>query len=86
MRMRIKMILSGHMRDILRNEGNQMNITADDIRKAALELIGKRTQSSAAVPAEATTVESFTYGYILGVCALAKRVTEDEENDQKRNA
>lgn len=67
-------------------EGNQMNITADEICKAALALIGKRTQSSAAVPAEATTVESFTYGYILGVCALAKRVTEDEENDQKRNA
>lgn len=59
-------------------EGNQKNITADDIRKAALELIGKRTQSSAAAPAEATTVESFTYGYILGVCELAKRVTEGD--------
>lgn len=63
-----------------------MNITADEIRKAALELIGKRTLVSAAAPAEATAVESFTYGYILGVGDLAKKVTEGEENDQKRNA
>lgn len=62
-------------------EDNQMNITADEIRKAALELIGKRTQSSAAAPAEATTVESFTYGYILGVGDLTKKVTEGEDND-----
>lgn len=62
-------------------EEKTMNITADDIRKAALKLIWKRTQSSATAPATATTVESYTYGYILGVCELAKRVTEGEEDD-----
>ena len=57
------------------------SITADEIRKAALELIEKRTLVSAAAPAEATTVESFTYGYILGVGDLAKKVTEGEADD-----
>ncbi len=61
-------------------EDKQMNITADDIRKAALELIWKRTQSSAtaAATATATTVESYTYGYILGVGDLVKKMTEDD--------
>ena len=64
------MILSGHMRDILRKEGNQMNITADEIRKAALELINDM--------AEAADDNQIAIGYILGVGDLAKKVTEGD--------
>lgn len=71
-----------------------MNITADDIRKAALELIEKMTTSQrVTVGSKAAEMmrlyEIYTQtmiGYINGVCALAKRVTEGEQNDQKRNA
>ena len=57
-----------------------MNITADDIRKAALELINDMAQAAD------DNGKQLAIGYILGVGDLAKKVTEDEENDQKRNA
>ena len=65
------------------------NITADEIRKAALELIEEITMSHK-VLAGAKAVEMMRLnelrtqailGYINGVCALAKRVTEGEQND-----
>lgn len=70
------------------------SITADDIRKAAIELIEEITMShkviAGAKAAEMMRLNELktqaVLGYINGVCALAKRVTEDEENDQKRNA
>lgn len=70
------------------------SITADEIRKAALELIGEMAMShKVTVLAKAEEMMLLNeiktqaiLGYIDGVCALAKRVTEDEENDQKRNA
>lgn len=75
-------------------EDKRMNITADEIRKAALELIGEMAMShKVTVLAKAEEMMLLNeiktqaiLGYIDGVCALAKRVTEDEENDQKRNA
>lgn len=66
-----------------------MNITADDIRKAALELIEKITmnqQVTVLTKAEEmmllnTIKTQAIIGYINGVCELAKRVTEGEQND-----
>ena len=63
-----------------------MNITADEIRKAALELIGEMAMShKVTVLAKAEEMMLLNeiktqaiLGYIDGVCALAKRVTEDE--------
>lgn len=70
-------------------EDDQMNITADEIRKAALELIGEMAMShKVTVLAKAEEMMLLNeiktqaiLGYIDGVCALAKRVTEGEEND-----
>ena len=70
-------------------EGNQMNITADEIRKAAIELIEKITmnqQVTVHTKAEEmmllnTIKTQAIIGYINGVCELAKRVTEGEQND-----
>lgn len=75
-------------------EGNQMNITADEIRKAAIEMIEKMTMTqhvtvgaNAAEMMRLNEIKTQTMlGYINGVCELAKRVTEGKENDQKRNA
>lgn len=70
-------------------EDKQMNITADEIRKAALELIEKITTSHKVLAgvkaAEMMRLNELKtqaiLGYINGVCALAKRVTGGEEND-----
>lgn len=75
-------------------ENDKMHISADEIRKAALELIGEMAMShKVTVLAKAEEMMLLNeiktqaiLGYIDGVCALAKRVTEGEENDQKRNA
>lgn len=64
-----------------------MNITADEIRKAALELIEKMAMSQRVTvgskEAEMMRLNEIKtqaiLGYINGVCALAKRVTGDEE-------
>ena len=62
------------------------NITADEIRKAALELIGEMAMShKVTVLAKAEEMMLLNeiktqaiLGYIDGVCALAKRVTEGD--------
>ena len=67
-------------------EDDQMNITADEIRKAALELIKKITMNQQVTVLTKTeemmllnTIKTQTIiGYINGVCALAKRVTEGD--------
>lgn len=67
-------------------EDEQMNITADEIRKAALELIEEITTSHKVLAgvkaAEMMRLNELRtqaiLGYINGVCALAKRVTEDD--------
>lgn len=67
-----------------------MNITADDIRKAALELIEKITmnqQVTVLTKAEEmmllNTIKTQTIiGYINGVCTLVKRVTEGENAEK----
>lgn len=53
-------------------EGNQKNITADEIRKAALELINDMAQAAD------DNGKQLAIGYILGVGDLAKKVTEDD--------
>lgn len=52
-----------------------MNITADDIRKAALELINDMAQAAG------DNGKQLAIGYILGVGDLTKKVTEGEQND-----
>lgn len=67
-------------------EGNQMNITVDEIRKTALELIEKMTMTqhvtvgaNAAEMMRLNEIKTQTMlGYINGVCELAKRVTEGD--------
>lgn len=62
------------------------SITADEIRKAAIELIEEITMShkviAGAKAAEMMRLNELktqaVLGYINGVCARAKRVTEDE--------
>lgn len=61
-------------------EDKQMNITADEIRKAALELINDMAEAAD------DTGKRLAIGYILGVGDLTKKVTEGETDDQKRNA
>lgn len=56
-------------------EGKTMNITADDIRKVALEMIGEMAQAAA------DNGERFTDGYILGVYDLADKLTEGKKDD-----
>lgn len=66
-----------------------MNITAEDIRKAALELIEKVTMSQhVIVGAKADEMMRLNeiktqtmLGYINGVCVLAKRVMEGEQKN-----
>ena len=53
-------------------ERNQKDITADEIRKAALELINDMAQAAD------DNGKQLAIGYILGVGDLAKKVTEDE--------
>lgn len=53
-------------------EDKQMNITADDIRKAALELINDMAQEADG------NGKRLAIGYILGVGDLAKKVTEGD--------
>lgn len=53
-------------------EGNQKNITADEIRKAALEMINDMAQAAD------DNGKQLAIGYILGVGDLAKKVTEDD--------
>lgn len=53
-------------------ENNQMTTKADEIRKAALELINDMAQAAD------DNGKQLAIGYILGVGDLAKKVTEDE--------
>lgn len=67
-----------------------MNITADEIRKAALELIEEITTSHKVLAgvkaAEMMRLNELKtqaiLGYINGVCALAQRVTEGENAEK----
>lgn len=52
-----------------------MNITADDIRKAALELINDMAQAAD------DNGKQLAIGYILDVGNLTKKVTEGEADD-----
>lgn len=56
-------------------DDKQMNITADEIRKAALTLINDMAQEAG------DNGKQLAIGYILGVGDLAKKVTEGEESD-----
>lgn len=53
-------------------EDEQMNISADEIRKAALELINDMAQAAE------DNGKQLAIGYILGVGDLAKKVTEGD--------
>lgn len=55
-----------------------MNITADDIRKAALELIGEVVQAEYEYNGTDAINMKATIGYIVGVCEMTKKITEDD--------
>lgn len=65
-------------------EDNQMNITADDIRKAALELIGEIAQGEFESNGVVNASTCASLGYIYGVCKLAEKVTEDVGTEAER--
>lgn len=52
-----------------------MNIAVDDIRKAALKLIGDMAESAE------DNGKKFANGYILGVYDLADKLTKEIENE-----
>ena len=62
-------------------EDNQMNITADEIRKAALELIGEIAQGEFESSGVVNASTCASLGYIYGVCKLAEMVAGDEADD-----
>lgn len=53
-----------------------MNITADDIRKAALELIGDAAQCEYEYSGADALSAKVTIGYIIGVKDLAEKMIE----------
>lgn len=64
-----------------------MNITADDIRKAALELIGDAAQCEYEYSGADALSAKVAIGYIVGAKDFAEKMIEEgEENDEKRNA
>lgn len=60
-------------------EDNQMNITADEIRKAALELIEEIAQGEFESNGVVNASTCASLGYIYGVCKLAEMVAGGEE-------
>ena len=63
-------------------EGNQMTITADDIRKAALELIGDAAQCEYEYSGADGLSAKVTIGYIVGAKDFAEKIIEMiEEGD-----
>lgn len=60
-------------------EDKQMNITADDIRKAALELIEEIAQGEFESSGVVNASTCASLGYIYGVCKLAEMVVGGEE-------
>ena len=66
-------------------EDKQMNITADDIRKAALELIGEMAQGECECIGADGLSAKVTIGYIVGAKDLAEKMIEMiEESDAAR--
>ena len=64
-------------------EGNQMNITADDIRKAALELIGEMAQGEYEYSGADALSAKVTIGYIIGAKDFAEKIIEMIEEGEK---
>lgn len=63
-------------------EGNQMNITVDEIRKTALELIGEMAQGEYECIGADGLSAKVTIGYIVGAKDLAEKMIEMiEEGD-----
>lgn len=63
-------------------EDNQMNITVDDIRKAALELIGDAAQCEYEYSGADALSAKVTIGYIVGAKDFAEKMIEMiEEGD-----
>ena len=63
-------------------EDKQMNITADEIRKAALELIGEMAQGEYECIGADCLSAKVTIGYIVGARDLAEKIIEMiEEGD-----
>lgn len=60
-----------------------MNITADEIRKAALELIGEMAQGEYEYRGEDGLSTKVTIGYIVGAKDLAEKMIEMIEEGEK---
>lgn len=63
-------------------EDEQMNITADDIRKAALELIGDAAQCEYEYSGADALSAKVTIGYIIGAKDFAEKMIEMIEGDE----
>lgn len=63
-------------------EDKRMNITADDIRKAALELIGEMAQGEYECIGADGLSAKVTIGYIVGAKDLAEKMIEMIEEDE----
>lgn len=61
-------------------EDNQMTITADGIRKAALVLIGEIAQGEFESNGVVNASTCASLGYIYGVCKLAEMVAGGEDD------
>lgn len=63
-------------------EDKQMNITADEIRKAALELIGDAAQGEFEYIGADALGAKVTIGYIVGAKDFAKKMIEMVAGDE----
>lgn len=63
-------------------EDKQMNITADEIRKAALELIGDAVQGEYEYSGADGLSAKVTIGYIVGAKDFAEKMIEMIEGDE----
>ena len=72
----IALIAAEKWRDNMTIEGNQMNITADEIRKAALELIGEMAQGEYECIGADGLSAKVTIGCIVGAKDFAEKMIE----------
>ena len=63
-------------------EDKRMNITADDIRKAALELIGEMAQGEYEYSGADALSAKVTIGYIVGAKDFAEKMIEMIKGDE----
>ena len=79
----IALIAAEKWRDNMTIEGNQMTITADEIRKAALELIGDAAQCEYEYSGADALSAKVTIGYIVGAKDFMEKIIEMIEEGEE---